>query len=162
MGKGDHHCVMIDEQAERLFSRRVLSEKPFLLEMIGDVSVPSGDALWVLDVNHGGRGRADRAPGRSRPMVHITGLAVHQALTAHRGQGETDEKDTFVIADLSPVPRVSGQQHPQASQIPRGPPPGPATALVDEFEKQLVITGVVDVREFWFWLKFCRGGFERL
>ncbi|WP_374102360.1 transposase [Streptomyces sp. HB-N217] len=32
-------------------------------------------------------------------MVYITGLAVHQASTAYRGQGKTDEKAAFVIAD---------------------------------------------------------------
>jgi len=32
-------------------------------------------------------------------MVYITGLAVHQASTAYRGQGKTDEKDALVIAD---------------------------------------------------------------
>ena len=32
-------------------------------------------------------------------MVYLTGLAVHQASAAYRGQGKTDAKDAFVIAD---------------------------------------------------------------
>lgn len=32
-------------------------------------------------------------------MVYITGLAVHRGVTAYRGQGKTDEKDAFVMAD---------------------------------------------------------------
>ncbi|MET7457510.1 transposase [Streptomyces sp. NPDC005574] len=36
---------------------------------------------------------------REQSMVYIAELAVHQASAANRGQGKTDKKDAFVIAD---------------------------------------------------------------
>ncbi|MBB5939243.1 hypothetical protein FHS42_006336 [Streptomyces zagrosensis] len=39
------------------------------------------------------------APLNVQRVVYITGLAVHPASTAYRGQDKTDEKDAFVIAD---------------------------------------------------------------
>ena len=45
-------------------------------------------------------------------MVYITGLPVHQAWTAYRGQGKTDEKDAFVIADQSRMRQDLGLLRP--------------------------------------------------
>jgi hypothetical protein len=89
IGKEHHHCVVIDAQAERLLSRRVLNDESALLELIGDVLALSEDALRAVDINHGG-------------AALLIGLAVHQASTAYRGQSKTDAKDAFVIADQAP------------------------------------------------------------
>jgi len=45
-------------------------------------------------------------------MVYITGLAVHQAATAYHGQGKTDEKDAFVIADQARMRQDLGLLRP--------------------------------------------------
>lgn len=47
-----------------------------------------------------------------QPMVYITGLAVHQASTAYRGQGKTDEKHAFVIADQARMRQDLGLLRP--------------------------------------------------
>ena len=100
IGKEHHHCVVIDAQGERLLSRRVLNDESALLELIGDVLALSEDALWAVDINHGGAGLlTGLLLGHDQPMVYLTGLAVHQASTAYRGQSKTDAKDAFVIAD---------------------------------------------------------------
>ena len=54
-----------------------------------------------MDINNGG-GAASLLGlllGHDQSMVYLTGLAVHQASTAYRGQGKTDARDAFVIAD---------------------------------------------------------------
>ena len=100
IGKEHHHCVVIDAQGERLLSRRVLNDESALLELIGDVLALSEDALWAVDINHGGAGLlTGLLLGHDQPRVYLTGLAVHQASTAYRGQSKTDAKDAFVIAD---------------------------------------------------------------
>lgn len=66
IGKEFHHCVVVDERGERLLSRRVFNDEPALLELIADVLALSS---------------------HDQPMVYITGLAVHQASAAYRGQG---------------------------------------------------------------------------
>ncbi|QDN96209.1 IS110 family transposase [Streptomyces sp. RLB3-17] len=113
IGKEHHHCVVIDERGERLLSRRVLNDEPALLELIKDVLTLSEDALWAVDINHGGAALLiGLLLGHDQPMVYITGLAVHQASTAYRGQGKTDEKDAFVIADQARMRQDLGLLRP--------------------------------------------------
>lgn len=100
IGKEHHHCVVIDAQGKRLLSRRVLNDEPVLLELIGDVLALSEDVLWAVDINHGGAALLiGLLLGHGQPMAYLTGLAVHQASAGYRGQGKTDAKDAFVIAD---------------------------------------------------------------
>ncbi|MEW2259826.1 transposase [Streptomyces sp. NPDC047869] len=54
IGKGHHHCVVIDTNGERLLSRRVENDETELLTLIGDVLAISEDVLWAVDLNHGG------------------------------------------------------------------------------------------------------------
>lgn len=97
IGKEHHHCVVLDERGDRLLSRRVLNDESALLELISDVLALSEDTLWAVDINHGGAALLiGLLLSHDQPMVYITGLAVHQASTAYRGQGKTDEKDAFV------------------------------------------------------------------
>lgn len=87
-------------QGKRLLSRRVLNDEPVLLELIGDVLALSEDVLWAVDINHGGAALLiGLLLGHGQPMTYLTGLAVHQASAGYRGQGRTDAKDAFVIAD---------------------------------------------------------------
>lgn len=77
--KEHHHCVVVDERGERLFSRRVFNDEPALLELIADVLALSEDALWAVDINHGGAALLiGLLLSQQQPMVYITGLAVRQ------------------------------------------------------------------------------------
>ncbi|WP_328623497.1 IS110 family transposase [Streptomyces sp. NBC_00354] len=109
IGKKHHHCVVLDAQGERLLSRRVLNDESALLELIGDVLALSEDTLWAVDINHGGAALLiGLLLSHGQPMVYLTGLAVHQASSGYRGQGKTDEKDAFVIADQARMRRDLG------------------------------------------------------
>ncbi|MFD8724693.1 transposase [Streptomyces sp. NPDC059629] len=54
IGKEHHHCVVVDERGERVLARLVLNDEPALLELIAEVLAVSEDALWAVDINHGG------------------------------------------------------------------------------------------------------------
>lgn len=99
IGKEHHYCVVIDARGERLLSRRVLNDETVVLELIGDVlATVRGHA--VVDINHGGAALLIGVSlGHDQPLIYLTGLAVHQASAAYRGQGKTDAKGAFVIAD---------------------------------------------------------------
>ncbi|MFE9882669.1 IS110 family transposase [Streptomyces sp. NPDC005784] len=113
IGKEHHHCVVVDAQGERLLSRRVLNDESALLELIGDVLALSEDALWAVDINHGGAALLiGLLISHGQPMVYLTGLAVHQASAAYRGQGKTDAKDAFVIADQARMRKDLGVLRP--------------------------------------------------
>ncbi|MFF4427378.1 IS110 family transposase [Streptomyces sp. NPDC001549] len=113
IGKEHHHCVVIDAEGERLLSRRVLNDEAALLELISDVLAIAEDVLWAVDINHGGAALLiGLLLGHDQPMVYLTGLAVHQASAAYRGQGKTDAKDAFVIADQARMRRDLGALRP--------------------------------------------------
>lgn len=113
IGKEHHHCVVIDAQGERLLSRRVLNDESALLQLIGDVLALSKDTLWAVDINHGGAALLiGLLLGHDQPMVYLTSLAVHQASAACRGQGKTDAKDAFVVADQARMRKDLGVLRP--------------------------------------------------
>jgi transposase len=113
IGKEHHHCVVLDAQGERLLSRRVLNDEAVLLELIRDVLALGEDVLWAVDINHGGAALLiGLLMSHDQPMVYLTGLAVHQASHAYRGQGKTDAKDAFVIADQARMRKDLGALRP--------------------------------------------------
>ncbi len=66
-----------------------------------------------MDVNHGGAALLiGLLLGHGRPMVCLTGRAVHQASAAYRGQGTPDAGDAFVIADHARVGKDLGVLRP--------------------------------------------------
>ncbi|WP_413797427.1 IS110 family transposase [Streptomyces iranensis] len=113
IGKEHHHCVVINPDGERLLSRRVLNDESELLQLIGDVLAISTDVLWAVDLNHGGAALLiGMLLSHDQPMAYLTGLAVHRASATYKGEGKTDAKDAFVIADQARVRRDLGLLRP--------------------------------------------------
>ncbi|WP_245646366.1 IS110 family RNA-guided transposase [Nocardiopsis trehalosi] len=113
IGKEHHHCVVINADGERLLSRRVLNDETELLQLIGDVLEVSTDVLWAVDLNHGGAALLiGLLLSHGQPMAYLTGLAVHRASATYKGEGKTDAKDAFVIADQARVRRDVGLLRP--------------------------------------------------
>ncbi|WP_307783129.1 IS110 family transposase [Streptomyces sp. MBT53] len=113
IGKEHHHCVVINADGDRLLSRRVLNDESELLQLIGDVLAISTDVLWAVDLNHGGAALLiGMLLSHDQPMACLTGLAVHRASATYRGEGKTDAKDAFVIADQARVRRDLGLLRP--------------------------------------------------
>jgi transposase len=113
IGKEHHHCVVIDSGGRRLLSRRVLNDEAVLRELIGDVLAISPDVLWAVDLNHGGAALLlGLLLAADQPIAYLTGLAVHRAAGTYRGEGKTDAKDAFVIADQARMRRDVGLLRP--------------------------------------------------
>ncbi|MEU2048829.1 IS110 family transposase [Streptomyces albidoflavus] len=113
IGKTHHHCVVINTDGERLLSRRVLNDETELLQLIGDVLAISTDVLWAVDLNHGGAALLiGLLLSHGQPVAYLTGLAVHRASATYKGEGKTDAKDAFVIADQARVRRDLGLLRP--------------------------------------------------
>ncbi|MFZ4297662.1 IS110 family transposase [Streptomyces cinereoruber] len=106
IGKKHHHAVVIDADGKRLLSRRVMNDESELLQLIGDVLEISGDVLWAVDIN---TGIAALATGlllnHGQPVAYLTGRTIHQASTTYRGEGKTDARDAFIIADQARIRR---------------------------------------------------------
>lgn len=113
IGKEHHHCVVIDGDGRRLLSRRVLNDEAALVELISEVTAISPEVLWAVDLNHGGASLlVALLAGQGQPVAYLTGLAVHRASGTYRGEGKTDAKDAFVIADQARVRRDLGLLRP--------------------------------------------------
>ncbi|MFD7447543.1 IS110 family transposase [Kitasatospora sp. NPDC059827] len=117
-GKGEHHCCAIDTDAAEHVSRRVPNNETELLQLIADVlDAADGDPVtWAIDLNAGGAALfIALLLAHGQRVVYIPGRTVHHASAAYRGDGKTDRKDAFVIADtarmrrgLLPLPDTSG------------------------------------------------------
>ncbi|UTP28414.1 IS110 family transposase [Streptomyces rapamycinicus] len=113
IGKTHHHAVVINAEGKRLLSRRVQNDETELLALIGDVLEISRDVLWAVDLNHGGAALLiGLLISHGQPVAYLTGLAVHRASATYRGEGKTDAKDAFVIADQARVRRDLGLLRP--------------------------------------------------
>ncbi|MGW2426706.1 IS110 family transposase [Streptomyces sp. NPDC001709] len=113
IGKTHHHAVVINAEGERLLSRRIQNDETELLALLGDVLAISDDVLWAVDLNHGGAALLiGLLTAHDQSVAYLTGLAVHRASATYRGEGKTDAKDAFVIADQARIRRDLGLLRP--------------------------------------------------
>ncbi|MDL4822176.1 IS110 family transposase [Actinomadura opuntiae] len=113
IGKQHHHCVVIDADGQRLLSRRILNDEAALLELISDVLNLSEEVLWAVDLNHGGAALLiGLLLSHDQPIAYLTGRSVHHASATYRGEGKTDARDAFVIADQARMRRDLGLLRP--------------------------------------------------
>ncbi|MFE0089818.1 IS110 family transposase [Streptomyces sp. NPDC058991] len=107
-GKAAHHCTVIDTDGTKVLSRRVPNNEPELLELIGDVLAlaEDGPVTWAVDLNAGGGALLIALlTGHGQRLLYIPGRTVHHASRGYRGDGKTDAKDAYVIADQARMRR---------------------------------------------------------
>jgi transposase len=113
IGKGHHHCVVLDADGRKLLSRKVSNDEPELLGLIGDVLALDEEVLWAVDLNHGGAALVIALLlDRGQEVTYLTGLAIHLASATYSGEGKTDAKDAFVIADQARMRRDLARLRP--------------------------------------------------
>ncbi|WP_049649199.1 IS110 family transposase [Kitasatospora sp. MY 5-36] len=107
-GKAEHHCTAIDTDGKTVLSRRVPNNEAELLELLSDVlELADGNPVtWAVDLNAGGAALwIALLVNHSQKLLYIPGRTVHHASAAYRGNGKTDAKDAFVIADTARMRR---------------------------------------------------------
>jgi transposase len=107
-GKTHHHAVVIDSDATRLLSRRVLNDEAVLKTLIDDVLgiAGGGEVVWAVDLNSGGAALLTAMLAANRQALkYIPGRIVHHAAGGYRGDGKTDAKDAAIIADQARIRR---------------------------------------------------------
>ena len=107
-GKGEHHCTVIDADGTKVLSRRVPNSETELLELLGAVLdlADSGPVTWAVDLNAGGAALwIALLVGHGQKLFYIPGRTVHHASGSYRGDGKTDAKDAYVIADQARMRR---------------------------------------------------------
>lgn len=107
-GKAHHHCVLIDDEGNRLLSRRVANDEGELTELITDVQALAAgrEVLWATDLNRGGAALLIGVlEARIQTLVYIPGRSVYHAARTYRGDGKSDAKDAAIIADQARMRR---------------------------------------------------------
>ncbi|MEU9057298.1 IS110 family transposase, partial [Streptomyces sp. NPDC048384] len=107
-GKGEHHCTVIDADATVVLSRRVPNNEVELLQLLGDVldRADGAPVSWAIDLNAGGAALwIALLVSHGQRLFYIPGRTVHHASGAYRGDGKTDAKDAYVIADQARMRR---------------------------------------------------------
>lgn len=113
-GKAEHHCVVIDAEGKRRLSRRVVNDETALLELIADVlALSEGEPVtWAIDLNAGGAAlMIALLTDNGQQVLYIPGRTVHHASGSYRGDGKSDAKDAFIIADQARMRRDLQAMH---------------------------------------------------
>jgi transposase len=107
-GKGHHHGLALDADGKTLLSRRVVNDEPELLKLIGDVLdlADGGQVTWAIDMT-GGEPALLLALllNHGQEVLYIPGRLVNRASDGYRGEGKTDARDAYVIADQARMRR---------------------------------------------------------
>ncbi|MGW7031474.1 IS110 family transposase [Streptomyces xanthophaeus] len=113
-GKAEHHCTVIDTDGKRRLSRRVANDENALLQLIADVlALSEGEPVtWAIDLNAGGAAlMIALLTDNGQRVLYIPGRTVHHASGSYRGDGKTDAKGAFVIADQARMRRDLQSMH---------------------------------------------------
>ncbi|WP_344589357.1 IS110 family transposase, partial [Kitasatospora paracochleata] len=107
-GKGHHHGLALDADGKTLLSRRVANDEPELLQLVGDVlALASGDQVtWAIDMTGGEPALLlSLLMSHGQEVLYIPGRLVNRASDGYRGEGKTDARDAYVIADQARMRR---------------------------------------------------------
>ena len=107
-GKAHHHCVLIDDEGNRLLSRKVANDEAALIELLADVDALAAgrEVLWATDLNRGGAALLIGVlEAQHQTLVYIPGRSVYHAARTYRGDGKSDAKDAAIIADQARMRR---------------------------------------------------------
>jgi transposase len=106
IGKQHHHCVVIDAEGKRLFSRRVVNDETELRTLVADVTVLGKDVTWAVDIVGGEAALAlALLVAHEQTVLYLSGRAVHHAAGSYRGEGKSDARDAAIIADQARMRR---------------------------------------------------------
>ena len=107
-GKGHHHGLALDSEGKTLLSRRVANDEPELLQLIGDVlaAADGREVVWAIDMTGGEPALLlSLLLSHGQEVLYIPGRLVNRASDGYRGEGKTDARDAFVIADQARMRR---------------------------------------------------------
>lgn len=103
VGKRAHHCVVIDEDGNRLLSSRVANDEPELLALLDSVQKlrEGAEITWGTDLNRGPAALLlTLLRDRQQTVIRLSGRAFHHAAASYPGgRRKTDARDARVIAD---------------------------------------------------------------
>jgi len=99
---------VIDSDTKRLLSQRVDNDETALLKLIADVLELSDGQPVTRAIDLSGNGAAltiALMTDNGQQVLYVPASTVHHASGSYRGDGKSEAKDDFVIADQAPIMR---------------------------------------------------------
>lgn len=111
VGKAHHHACAIDETGKVVFSKRLSNGQAEIEALIARAGKAAGHVRWAVDMTSGSAGLLLAVLSQAgAEMVYVPGRLVNRMAGAFAGEGKSDAKDAFTIAetarlrhDLTPI-----------------------------------------------------------
>lgn len=104
IGKTHHWVCAVDESGQKLLSLKVLNDEAQILEVITAVSGLAGGRMWAIDILGTPSVLLVALLAQAgEPVRYASGRVVAAMSAAYAGEGKTDAKDAFVIAETARV-----------------------------------------------------------
>jgi transposase len=111
VGKAHHHACAVDAAGKVVFSRRLANGQADIEALLARAGAAAGRVRWALDMTSGAAGLLLAVLSAARAeVVYVPGRLVNRMAGAFAGEGKSDARDAFTIAetarlrtDLTPV-----------------------------------------------------------
>lgn len=111
VGKAHHHACAVDAAGKVVFSRRLANGQADIEALLARAGGAAGRVRWALDMTSGTAGLLLAVLlSADAEVVYVPGRLVNRMAGAFAGEGKSDAKDAFTIAetarlrtDLTPV-----------------------------------------------------------
>jgi transposase len=101
VGKAEHHACALDRSGRRLYDRPLPNDETALRQVFSTL-IENGPALVIVD-QPASIGALPIAVARclNIEVAYLPGLAMRRIADLHPGEGKTDARDAYVIADAA-------------------------------------------------------------
>lgn len=104
IGKTHHWVCAVDKAGNKLFSRKVLNDEAQAIEMITAVNELAADRVWAIDILGTPSALLVALLAQAGEQVrYASGRVVAAMSAAYTGEGKTDAKDAYVIAETARI-----------------------------------------------------------
>ena len=106
VGKRHHWVCVVDQDGEQLLSVKVANDQTGIEAVIGSVTGLAGNVIWAVDIIGAPSALLLALLSEAgQPVRYASGRLVAAMSGAYSGEGKTDPKDAYVIAETARVRR---------------------------------------------------------
>lgn len=102
VGKGHHWITVVDADGDPLWNRKVINSEPDILTVFGEVMDAADHVTWALDLVDGPAALLlGTLANHGQSPRYVTGSKFAAFKKSFSGQGKSDLKDSYVIAEFA-------------------------------------------------------------
>ena len=100
VGKGHHWVCLTGEDGTTLWSSKVVNDEGTILDAIGEVCARVDQVTWAVDVTGTMSGLLlALLAAHDQAVKYVPGRVANKMADTYRGEGKTDARDAYVIAE---------------------------------------------------------------